>query len=353
MQKKLIALAVAGIMAAPMAAQAASAEVYGKVRLSVGVVGNDDETANAEDSKLNVASHNSRFGIKGSEDLKNGMKAIYQFETEADFDDDNSDQKLFDSMRDTYVGVKGDFGTVKVGRMNSPYKNAAGKVDVWKDTHGDQNGMIKGNDERFDNTIAYYSPDMSGFTLGVAYITDAADDDLVDDVTSEEMDATSLALMYNNGPLYASLAYQSITAGGNMVSGQMEDREGTKLTLAYKVDSTKLGFVYEADDLGGNDGDQDRIYLSVDQGVGADMAVKFAYSMADERGGADDTGASQFSLGMTKKMGDTTEMYVLYTQLDNDANADFDLYESKVAGTNLGEDASAAVIGVNLKFSSM
>ena len=86
--KSMIALAVTGLLAAPMAAQAANAEVYGKVRVSAGIVGNDDQTAANEDSKLNVTSHDSRFGVKGSEDLDNGMKAVYQLETEVDFDDD-------------------------------------------------------------------------------------------------------------------------------------------------------------------------------------------------------------------------------------------------------------------------
>lgn len=360
MQKKLIALAVAGLMAAPLVAQAGSAEVYGKVRVSVGVVGNDEADDNREDSKLNVASHNSRFGVKGSEDLQDGLKAIYQFETEVDFDDDNSDQKLFDSMRDTYVGLKGDFGTVKFGRINSPYKQATGKLDVWKDTHSDYNGIFKGHDDRFDNTIAYFSPDMNGLVLEAAYITDTADDDLVDTTDSTDIGGTTLeqsgisvAGKYNNGPLFASLAYQVLSESGAQDGTSYDDYTGTKLSLGYKVSKTALGFVYEIDDMGGSEEDQGRMYFSVNQPVGNDMAVKFAYAMADDRGDAEDTGVTQFSLGLTKKMGDTAELYALYTQLENDDNAKFNLYESKVAGTSKGEGASAIVVGLNLKFSSM
>lgn len=352
MQKKLIALAVAGVMAAPMAAQAGSAEIYGKVRLSVGVVGNDDTSANRDDSKLNLTSHNSRFGVKGSEALDGDLTAIYQFETEVDFDD--NDNGLFDSMRDTYLGLKGGFGTVKFGRMNSPYKNAAGDVDVWKDTHGDFNAIIGTmHDDRFDNTIAYYSPAMNGITLGVAYITDTNDDDLPDSSAAEN-DGISIAAMYESGPLYASLAYQSLAEAG---SGS-EDAEGTKLTLGYTVGMTKLGFAYEMDDMGGNNNDQDRMYFSVAQDMGDGMAVKAALGMADDRGNTADSGATFFALGGTKSIGDSAEFYALYAQVDNDSGAttggtgDFGLYEFAATGT---PEASANVfaLGVNLKFSSM
>lgn len=372
MQKKLIALAVAGIMAAPMVVQAGSAEVYGKVRVSVGVVGNDDQAVGNDDSKLNVSSHNSRFGVKGSEDLGEGLKALYQFETEVDFDD--NDNGLFDNQRNTYVGLAGDFGKVILGRYDTPYKLTRGKLDVFSDTHADYNAIMGDtHDARADNVIAYISPEMNGMTFAGAYITDYQDDDLVDSTfynvdgsvdangnptnTAGDMekqnDAISLAVLYNSGPLYASLAYQSISEAGVVTaSGTNDDAEATKLGLGYQIGSTKLGFVYEMDDWGGSDNDQDRMYFSVDHGLADDINIKFAYTMADDRGNTKDSGASHFALGVTKKVGDTAELYALYTQLDNDANASFSLDDVGSAGTPEAS-ASAAVVGVNLKFSSM
>ncbi len=359
MQKKLIALAVAGVLAAPMAAQAAAtAEVYGKVRVSAGFVGNDDQDATHEDSKLSVTSHDSRFGVKGAADLDNGMKATYQFETEVDFDDD--DNGIFDSMRNTYVGLKGDFGEVRIGRHDTPYKMSRGKLDPFGDTHGDYNAIMGDtHDARADNVIAYLSPDMSGFMFAGALVTDIADDNLEDTTTSvgiggttREQQGISLAGMYSSGPLYAALAFQSLGESGVQDGTKFADAEATKLTLGYMVGTTNLMFAYEMDDLGGSNNDQDRMYFSVDHGLGGGTSLQFAYGMADDRGNTSDSGATHFALGVTQEMGDSVEMYALYTALDNDQNADFHLVEVESAGTP-ESTANAFAVGVNMKFSSM
>ncbi len=359
MQKKLIALAVAGIMAAPMAAQAAaSAEVYGKVRVSAAFVGNDDPSANNEDSKLSVTSHDSRFGVKGSADLDNGMKAVYQLETEVDFDDDNNG--LFDSMRNTYVGLAGDFGTVVMGRHDTPYKISRGKLDVFGDTHGDYNAIMGDtHDARADNVIAYISPAMGGVTIAAALVTDLADDNLGDTTnstaiggTTREQQGISIAGMYSDGPLYAALAFQSLGETGVQNGTKYDDAEATKLTLGYMVGTTNLMFAYENDDLGGSNNDQDRLHFSVDHGMGNGTSLQFAYGMADDRGNNTNTGATQFALGVTQEMGGSVEMYALYTALDNDQSAGFNLVEVGSAGATEAS-ASALAVGVNMKFSSM
>ena len=74
MKKSLIALAVAGAMAAPMAAQA-DATLYGSLRIKV--MDNDNVSTGVVDNF-------SRIGIKGSSDLFSGAKAIYQFEQAID-----------------------------------------------------------------------------------------------------------------------------------------------------------------------------------------------------------------------------------------------------------------------------
>ena len=371
MQKKLIALAVAGVLAAPMAAQAASAEVYGKVRVSAGIVGNDDTAVGNDDSKISVTSHKSRFGVKGSEDLGDGLKAVYQFESQVDFDDDNNG--LFDGMRNTYVGLSGDFGMVLLGKHDTPYKLTKGKLDVWSDTHADYNAIMSDtHDARADNVIAYVSPDMNGLTFAGAYVTDLHDDNLADSTfynvdgsvdgdgnpthtagdLEQSNEAISLGVMYNSGPLYAGFGYQTLAEAGVPTSAENEDAEGTKFSLGYKVGTTMLGFAYEIDDWGGDNNDQNRMFFSVNHGMGDGLNIKFAYTMADDRGDTKDSGATHFALGVTKKVGDTTELYALYTQLDNDANASFDLDYVDSAGSP-ESSASAAVVGVNMKFSSM
>ena len=84
MNKKLVALAVAGALALPLAAQAQTANVtlYGSLRLGVANVRATNSTAGvASVAVTRVDSNSSRFGLKGEEDLGGGIKAIFLIES--------------------------------------------------------------------------------------------------------------------------------------------------------------------------------------------------------------------------------------------------------------------------------
>lgn len=360
MQKKLIALAVAGVLAAPLAAQAADAEVYGKMRLSVGIVGNDDQNVNNEDSKLSLSSHASRLGVRGSEDVGGGTMFSYQLETTVNIDEAGS-HGIWGGMRDSYVGVGGEsWGEARFGRLSTPYKIATGKLDPFGDTYADYNAVIDAaNDLRSDNVIAYISPNMSGFLVAAAYATDAVDDNLVDTTdstaiggTTREQPAISLAGIYDNGTFFGSLAYQSIQESGTAVGTTYEDTEATKIGLGYNWGSGNVGFVYEGVDAGGPSADQDNTYIAVDQGFGGGMSVQLAYGMKDDVGNTADSGATFFAIGGKMEHTETVETYILYTQIDSDQNATYNLAGVGAAGSPEAS-ASAFALGVNMKFSSL
>ncbi len=347
MQKKIIALAVAGILAAPVAAQA-GVEVYGKARLSVGVISNDDTTANREDSKLSISSHASRLGFKGTEDLGSGLKALWQIERSVDFTDKSTEL----GVRNTFAGLAGDFGTVLLGAHDTPYKMATGSLDPFVDTFADYNAVIDStNDARSKNVLAYLSPDMSGLTMAAALITDFTDDNLVDGPGTEQR-AISLAGMYKNGPLDASLAYQSVSE----YTGT-EDMTAVKLGVGYAVAAaTKLGFVYENVDMGNVVGDQSNLYFSATHGLGNGLTVNAAFGQKDDLGNTPDSGATFFAVGVNKALSDKTEVYALYTKIDNDVSAnDYGLGvgNQSIGAAGTEPTASALVAGINLKFSSM
>jgi len=342
MQKKLIALAVAGIMAAPMAAQAASAEVYGKVRVSVDFV-DDGATAPAtESSAMSVTSHSSRFGVKGSEDLDGGLKALYQFESQVDFDDDNNG--LFDSMRNTYVGLAGDFGQVRLGRHDTPYKMSTSKLDVFSDTVADYNAVVM-HDTRADNVIAYLSPDMGGMSFAAAYVPNHVDDNLPMTTAESEADGISLMGAYKADGLGVSLAYESL----GDVTGAGNDAESTKLGLSYAMDMTTVGFIYQNSEKGSTM-DQDVIYVSAKHKMD-DVTLKAAIgSVGESMDGADD-GGTMLAFGVAKSYSKNVELYALYAAMDNDNNGMNEL--KTVDAAVAGEGVSALSAGINLKFSSM
>ena len=106
MNKTLIAMAVAGVMAAPMAAQA-DATIYGKLHTSidVGDTGGDD-VGGLKASSTYWQSNSSRIGFKGSEDLGGGLSAIWQFESNIDVGSGSTSW----GMRNSFLGLKGGWG---------------------------------------------------------------------------------------------------------------------------------------------------------------------------------------------------------------------------------------------------
>ena len=149
MDKKLLSTVIAAAIAAPMSAMA-DTTVYGKMHLNVGAI--DDGTTD----QVAVRSHSSRLGVKGSEDLGNGLKAnfVIEFEVEPDVDDSGSigtgqgpSSGSQMNRRNQWVGLSGDnWGEIRVGRHDTPAKMAQGKFDVFNDTDGDIKFTTAGED---------------------------------------------------------------------------------------------------------------------------------------------------------------------------------------------------------------
>ncbi len=264
MQKKILTLAIAAAMAAPAAAMA-EATLYGKLNMSLdyadvsdaigtnftSATGTDVDgntvtgiavdssgkpiTTGGEDFKgwgisregdfIPGSSRANRLGVKGSEDLGNGLKAIYQVElglnlSAADDDIPSGGNKGI-SYRNSFVGLAGDWGTALVGRHDTPLKISTGKLDQFGDTMADYNGTVGFDDIRADNVIAYISPNFSGFSFAGAIIAGGgATAGAGKNINSDSLaGAWSLAGIYNNGPFYASVAYESLDKDMFMGSG--------------------------------------------------------------------------------------------------------------------------------------
>lgn len=158
-----------------------------------------------------------RLGVKGSEELGGGLKAIYQIEIGINANDTNNNlvnnADTF-SYRNTFVGLAGGWGTALMGRHDTPLKISTGKLDLFADTLADMNATVGFQDLRADNVVAYISPSFAGFTLAGALVPAGGSTAL--GTTNTESDqingAWSVAGIYSNGPFYASAAYESLNA---------------------------------------------------------------------------------------------------------------------------------------------
>ncbi|RVU32961.1 porin [Neptunomonas marina] len=213
MKKSLIALAVAGALAAPMVAQA-DATLYGSLRVMV---------VDQEDSELNVADNSSRIGIKGSVDTGiDGVKAIYRGEWKVN----TADGADFGAGRLAYVGLTGGFGTAAIGQQWTPYYTfVTGATDILdgKSTAPTQDVFRTGN------AIAYVSPEMGGFQGALVAIAD-------DNANGEDVDAYNVAAKYS---------VAGFTVGASLLTDEASDNDMTAVSAAYAAGPLYVAALYQ------------------------------------------------------------------------------------------------------------
>ena len=233
MQKKLIALAIAGLATAPAFAQT-NVTIYGVADVTIENVkasGATDSNSNAaratELNRNRVTSNSSLIGFRGVEDLGNGLKALFQFETGVNADG-GSTTGLFGGQRDTFVGLTSNVGTVVLGLLTSPSRNMGAKADLTPGATGiglssamagqiqTRNGAIHTTiDDRTANAVAYVSPSFAGLTVTGAYAafgetTTSPSNPTVPNSVERKPHVWTLGVQYENGPLYAGLGYVEI-----------------------------------------------------------------------------------------------------------------------------------------------
>lgn len=371
MQKKIIALAVAAALTAPAAfAETSNVTVYGIADVSYDSIRTGTATAGtAGVTDGRISSNASRLGLKGSEDLGDGLSAIWQIESLVNIGNGGSTGTGIGG-RNTFAGLSSaSAGTVVMGRHDTPYKISTRKFDQFADGIADNRSIMGANplgtatgqnvagfttaaaafDGRQDQVLAYISPKLAGFTGALAYVN------LTPTVTTSaaaKNNAWSFAGMYDVAPFYASLAYES----HKLDTVAVGDKEhATKLGLGYTQDAFNVNFAYEktSDNItaGANTYGHNAYYLSGKYSFGND-AVKAAYTKAGNLGATTNTGVKQFSLGYDHSLSKRTTLYVLYTKLSNDSAAGYTLSNNSSVGgvtTSAGLGASPSAIALGMK----
>lgn len=155
----------------------------------------------------------SRFGIKGSEDLGNGMTVSFKLENGFNADDGSfGDDRLFN--RESSLTLSGDFGKLSFGRMGA-IGSAAGDFDAafaigdaFDGGDGDVFGMAAS--DRYDNMVTYQTPSFSGFQATVQYSLNESSVDNTKRENSSQVDRyLGLALTAELGAFQSVLAYEA------------------------------------------------------------------------------------------------------------------------------------------------
>jgi predicted porin len=327
MKKNIVALAVAAAISAPVA-MADAPTVYGKINVNVNST-TDKGTANRDTA--------SRLGIKGSEDLGNGMKAVYKME----FDVDVYNSGAL-SGRNQYLGLAGGFGTILVGRHDSPLKMTQ-VSDLFNDGAADAKpygaylGLNKdGGETRASEVLAYVSPSFSGVKLIAAGTSLAAAD--ADQAVNN---GTHLALTYGSAKkgLYLAAATNQYSKEVTGDSTFTENRFGAQ----YKANGLTVNAMMTTFD-DGNSADTAEEGSNIQFNAGYKMGKfmpKIKYSTVDYKDSSRSNG-SAVALGLNYSLGKKTTAYIYTTTLDKNMN--------KSDQTQIAKATTSTVVGMVHKF---
>lgn len=385
MQKKVLTLALAAGLAAPLATLAENGNFtfYGKADLSYDSINTGDGTTQANGSvattgvsKRVVSSNVSRFGFKGTEDLGDDLSFIWQVEQQINIDD--AARNTFAS-RNTFAGLKNEsLGTILFGINDTPYKVATRKLDVFGDSIADNRALLgapksvtsapaasgntgtaafagasnQGFELRPSNVLAYLSPAFVGVTASVATVN-LREQNYIS--TDKKDSLLSMALMYDVAPFYGSLARESHNLE-SVAAGAKES--ATRLGLGYSQGMFTVGLVYEktSDNLGTAQADKfghKTVYVSGKINIG-NNAVKLAYGKSGDLGSTANSGASQASIGYDHGLSKRTKLYAIYTKISNGNGINYGFSQTSAAGSSnsggFGTSPSALSLGVQHTF---
>jgi predicted porin len=364
MKKTLLAAALT-LGFAGVAQAETSVTLYGIIDTGIGY--QKVEGQNGVDAKktglVNGVQSGSRFGLKGSEDLGNGLRAVFVLESGFNSSNGFSGQggRLFG--RQATVGLAGDaWGQLDLGRQtNIASKYFAGVANPFGDAFG-QAGVTTtfgaASTARWDNMVMYQTPSFSGFQFGVGYsfntgTTNSGDDNStgtndtnwdVDGAAENNNKGITTGLRYSNGPIGAAVTYDQIKNDSIVGAGTSNKIKAWNLGLSYDFEVVKLhaGFGQTRDgwmdsdgygggaaavnpgtgrgvtgaNVGGNifieglDANLYTVGLSAPLGNGSLMA---AFNMADfdDTNGRDFEKQHVYSLGYTYSLSKRTNVYAV------------------------------------------
>lgn len=257
MKKTLAAVAVLGAFAG--SAVAADVTLYGLVDYGVCYQNLDADTAGVDKAnKVDMksgANSGPRFGLKGTEDLGNGVKVGFVLENgfAADTGALGNSKRLFD--REAQLFVDGSFGRVSFGRVgqlasaNGSY-GLLGVTGPFSTGYGDATSGLKfvgaNGFTRFDNTITYMTPSFAGLTVYAQYSmdTDGADEVGVENESSSDR-YYGIGAKFVAGGLTLVGVVDSInyaTVGDNAVEQDMDDALTVTIGGNYDFQVAKVYF---------------------------------------------------------------------------------------------------------------
>ena len=313
MRKLLLTLAIL-VTPYSLASGPIDGKVYGKANLSVV----NQDFGSYDEWTLN--SNASRLGLKGKTEISDGLEIVYQAEYEICIDSGDCKGQTF-KQRNTFVGIKGGFGMVSVGKHDSPTKLAAGKVDLFNDLEGDIKNAFEG-ENRLSNIIAYTSPTMNGFTTTLAMIPgEGADVDQDGQDDTGLSDGLSYSVNYTKDSIYLAIAGDQ----------DVDKQDLLRFVAQYQIDALKLGVMYQQNEDNLGTKDESGYFVSAAYKLDNNITLKAQYGTIEDD--VDGDKEQTLSLGADYKLAKNTKIFAFYT---NNTDSAVDSNDDEFSALGIG-----------------
>ncbi len=363
MQKKIIALAIAGLVSGGAFAQS-TVTISGLVRMSAEQYKLSSVPAGFDASTENrISDQSSMLVFSGKEDLGGGMYAGFVFDNRW-----GPDLGAGSISGNSNINFGGTWGQIAMGRQDLHYGTMIESYKAYTLQNILSNGLFAqvagfsiANATRTPNVIMYNSPNMSGFTGRLALSSSFRAGPTSNGGTGVRVAgandpgkgmATNVELKYANGPIKAGYSYWRATnEGGKGATPGTADQRGDTLQFGYTFPmGISIGIAANQSrlELTGGDAKRTAWVLPIAYEFGANQ-VAFTYAKANNLSGSavgngSDTGANAYTLSFGHSLSKRTNMGVAYTRLDNKSKATYDLFG---IGAN-GATSTATVPGADV-----
>jgi predicted porin len=383
MQKKLLALAVAGALVPAAAIAQSSVEIYGRANLGVQSWEAKGATLGAAadfDRRLRVYDGSSRVGFRVNESLGGGMRAFVVIESGVNIDSGTNlgqsnaapnTSSGFWASRDSYVGIGGGWGDIRFGRQSIFWSNGviaqtgANYLDTAVDGLINNPSLTAIPVTRQSSVVSYNSPTVGGFNATLSYSPHSQEG--VQANADADGDVMGITGRYTSGAIRAQVDW-AVAQGNTNALGVQTENTGWKVGLgwAYAPGSQISGILgnYENENVGNVAGlDLERQFWLINwEHMIGQWQILAQYYNGDEvdspAGDLDETDVQGWTFGVKYFLSKRTGVYASYHNVKNGDLAFADLngagMSSSSSGTlpatSAGADVKIFAVGVMHNF---
>ena len=334
-----------------------SITLYGKLDLAVDTVRFSSSPTKAAQTARYLSSDTSFWGLTGSENLGNGLRAYFKLESGFSVDtgaNTGGTAKLFD--REAYVALGSQWGAIQLGSQYSPSLFVQVKSDP-SGRHGNGNGTtltqqspgnLQGNvgAVTLDNAIQYISPNISGVSARLLYSLSEKS------VAPKDLgEFSAVSVDYVKGPLFVGVAYENQAIASVTPVGLTRPNITLSAGATYDFSVVKVYGYLMKNRLAPNDANTELLGLTYPFGASM-IRTSYAQRKTDN---VDGSKARILMLGYDYNLSKRTLLYTSFARLINGTATNFNIWPSSktYAATGLpgaGQDINSLELGIRHTF---